>query len=575
MIDRVTQHAKDVVSGKCPSGELHRLACERHLSDLKKQGTKDFPYKWNKAKAKRVIDFAETLTLIEGHEPKQLKLIPEQAFDIGSRFGWINKKGYRRFRRSYKCMARQNGKTLENGIIATYISAFSGYNYGKLFTVATKKKQARLAWEEASKFIKADPELGELFEIKDYISTIICKVTGCKLEALSKEGGLDEGFRSVFSSVDELHQHKDNQIYKNMYNGTKALPETLVSMITTRGSKLNSFCKEMDEYAIKVLMGLATADDFFVDIYTLDKGDDPWNEANWFKANPYLVTNPETMKTLRADAQTAKDMGGFEQRDFLIKSLNVWDLNGEDTFTNLESWHECASDKTLEDCKGYEAWVGLDLSSGGDLTTLHLELIDPSGDSKAYQYSHSFMPKGRLLEHIETDVAPYDLWEANELLTVTGGEGSYKNDYKFIISYLRDILDRYKLTPRAIGVDPHNADALLSDLESFGVPVMLVTQSARALNDATVDVQLSIKSKEIEYHKSQELLSWSVSNASLVHNSFGEVKVDKQSAGGRNKRIDPVDAFIDARFVRLKLSEKKSVDLDGAAEDYLAAMGWE
>ena len=112
MIDRVTQHAKDVVNGKCPSGELHRLACERHLKDLKKQGRKDFPYKWNKAKAKRVIDFAETLTLIEGHEPKQLKLIPEQAFDIGSRFGWINKKGYRRFRRSYKCMARQNGRQI-------------------------------------------------------------------------------------------------------------------------------------------------------------------------------------------------------------------------------------------------------------------------------------------------------------------------------------------------------------------------------------------------------------------------------------------------------------------------------
>ena len=94
---------------------------------------------------------------------------------------------------------------------------------------------ARLAWEDMAKFIKADPDLGELFTVKDYKSVIEATETGCTMEALSREAGLDDGFRSIFCSVDEIHQHKDNKVYKALYNGTRSLPETLVSMITTRG----------------------------------------------------------------------------------------------------------------------------------------------------------------------------------------------------------------------------------------------------------------------------------------------------------------------------------------------------
>ena len=90
------------------------------------------------------------------------------------------------------------------------------------------------------KFITIDPDLNEYFSIKDYKSVIEALETYCTIEALSKEAGLDDGFRSIYSSIDEIHQHKDNKIYKALYNGTRALPETLVSMITTRGDKLKS-----------------------------------------------------------------------------------------------------------------------------------------------------------------------------------------------------------------------------------------------------------------------------------------------------------------------------------------------
>lgn len=572
--DRVTRHARAVVSGQRKAGELHKLACKRHLQDLDRQNSADFPYIWRPEAADEVLQYAETLTVAEGDEPRPVKLLEEQAFDIGCTFGWYRTaNNKRRFRRRYKSMGRQNGKTFENGIMGTYIAGFGGYSYGKLFTVATKKRQARLAWEDMQKFITIDPDLNEYFVVKDYKSLIEALETHCTIEALSKEAGLDDGFRSIYSSIDEIHQHKDNKIYKALYNGTRALPETLVSMITTRGDRLNSFCKEMDDYAVKILKGLATAEDFFVDIYCLDPDDDIWDPDNWIKANPFICApgNEALFEVLKQDAQTARDMGGADLRDFLTKALNMWVENTDDAFINTEKWKKCGSDRTLEDFRGRTCWVGLDLSSGGDLTTLALEFEEP--DDRFYIWSHSFMPRGRLEEHIETDLAPYDLWVEMELITVTGGATDYKNDYKFIIKQLAELVETYDLTIAAIGIDPHNADGILADLEAFGAPVVIITQSARALNDATVDIQLLVKSESIEYNRNNELLTWSFINARTVRNSFDEIKVDKRP-GQQYKRIDPVDAAIDAHAVRIKSRPEEQVDVESELTNYLDMMGW-
>lgn len=571
--DRVTEYAHKVASGKVVAGELHVLACKRHLNDLKRQRTDDFPYYYDPAKAQEIIDYAETLTIAEGSEPRPVKLIDSQAFDLGCTFGWFKvSNDKRRFRRRYKSMARQNGKTFENGIMGTYIAGFGGYNYGKLFTAATKKRQSRLAWEEMSKFITVDPDLNEYFEVKDYKSVIEALATHCTIEALSREGGLEDGFRAIYASVDEIHQHKDNKIYKALYNGTRALDETLVSMITTRGDKLNSFCKEMDDYAIKILRGLATAEDFFIDIYCLDPKDDIWDPKNWIKANPFICApgNEAKFETLKTDAQTAKDMGGADLRDFLTKSLNMWVQNTDDQFIHAEKWQKCGSLRTLENFRGRECWVGLDLSSGGDLTTFALEF--PDGD-KYYFYSHSFMPRGRLEEHIETDLAPYDLWVSMELITVTGGSTEFKNDYGFIIQELARLRNEYDLKFLGIGVDPHNFDGIRPDLEAFGCPVVIIVQSCKSLNDATVDIQLLCKSEKLEYNQYNELLTWSFLNAMIVRNSFDEIKVDKKP-GAKYKRIDPVDACIDAHACMLKNKTAEVVDVESELDKYLTAMGW-
>lgn len=570
--DRATLHAERVVSGQEPSCLTHRMACERHLSELAKQGTKEFPYIWRPEKSEKILRYAEMLTIAEGAQPRPVKLHDFQCFDLGVPFGWVHAEtGFRRIRRKYKSVARQNGKTFENGITGSFIANWGGYNFGKLFTAATKKRQARIAWEEIQKFILIDKDLQALFDVKDYKSLIIAKRTGCTIEALSRESGLDDGFRAIFCSVDEIHQHKDNGIYKALYNGQASLNEALISMITTRGKSLNSFCREMDDYCLQILAGTAEADDFFVDIYTLDKEDDPFDENVWFKANPHLVTVPSALEQLRRDAQTAKQMGGFEMSDYMTKRQNLWYEYGDTQYITPNEWKLGRTELTIENMRGRGCFAGLDLSSGGDLTSL--ALLFPLDDGKIYVWSHSYIPAKRLEEHIITDTAPYDVWAKSGLLTPSEAVGGLKNDYLQIVADLKELQEKYEINIAGIGYDPHNADAFLEDLDTLGAPLLEVKQSARFLSDTTVDFALEVKAGNVLYDQRNALMSWSIVNAKKTKNSFGEIKVDKE-VNARHARIDVVDAIIDAHLVYRKSSKEETPNYETVVEDYLKKMGW-
>lgn len=570
--DRATLHAERVVSGQDPSCLTHRMACERHLNEIAKQGTKEFPFVWRPEKSEKILRYAEMLTIAEGARPKPVKLHDFQCFDLGVPFGWVHAEtGFRRIRRKYKSVARQNGKTFENGITGSYIANWGGYNFGKLFTAATKKRQARIAWEEIQKFITVDKDLQALFDVKDYKSLIIAKRTGCTIEALSRESGLDDGFRAIFCSVDEIHQHKDNGIYKALYNGQASLDEALISMITTRGKSLNSFCREMDDYCLQILAGTAEADDFFVDIYTLDKEDDPFDESVWYKANPHLVTVPSALEQLRRDAQTAKQMGGFEMSDYMTKRQNLWYEYGDTQYITPNEWKLGRTELTIENMRGRRCFAGLDLSSGGDLTSL--ALLFPLDDGKIYVWSHSYIPAKRLEEHIITDTAPYDVWAKSGLLTPSEAVGGLKNDYLQIVADLKELQEKFEINIACIGYDPHNADAFLEELDTLGAPLLEVKQSARFLSDTTVDFALEVKAGNVLYDQRNALMSWSIVNAKKTKNSFGEIKVDKE-VNARHARIDVVDAIIDAHVAYRKSSKEETPDYETVVEDYLKKMGW-
>ncbi|MCM1236017.1 MAG: terminase large subunit, partial [Ruminococcus flavefaciens] len=568
--DRVSQFAEKNLRNKKEFGEDARLAFKRHLNDLKRSEKNDpaFPYVFDAEKAEDIIELANKLTIAEGDEKQAFTCAGFQEFILGSLFGWVDKKtGKRRFTDSYIQIGRQQGKSILNAILGIKCSNFDHYNEGQIYCAATKEDQAKVVFKEIVKFINADADLKELFEIKEYNNLITGKVTNTTIKALGRDTKTIDGFRPYLGIVDEYHAHKDNQMYKLLKGGTRNLKQSLISVITTAGFNLNGPCYELYTYCRRVLRGIDSNERQFIYIAQMDEKDNIWDMKNWIKCCPLSGHDPELMSRMQDDAKKARSMRGQELLDFMTKALNIWVTNSETAFIDLAEWEKCACKKTLEDFRKQKAICGLDLSSGGDLTSLVLEFPyedKKTGDKKYYIYSHSFIPKQRMQEHMEQeDNAPYVIWQKEGLLTVTTAAGGIKTDYKAIIRHLHTLVDTYEIDLTAIAYDPHNASAFLADLEDFGCDLVEIKQSARSLNDATIDFQLEVKAHNIEYDENNKLLTRSMNDAILSEpNSFGEIKIDKMS---QKNRIDPCDAAICSHKVAMTV-EIEEITTDQSVE---------
>lgn len=565
-MDRTTEYAKLVVNKKKIAGRKEYLACKRHLQDLKR---KNFDYKFNKELAEKAINIINELVIGEGEEQQKLSTRGFQNFIIGSLFGWVKKKTKeRRFREAYIQVGRQNGKSILSGAMANQFATFSGYKLGRIFCAATKQEQANIVWDEIAKFIRSDNDLQEMYKITEHERTIKSFVTGNVIKSIGRDTKSADGFRSILAICDELHAHPNNQMYKLMLDGQINVDGALTLAITTAGFNLNGFCFEQYKFCEKVLEKVIDKESLFIFICEMDKDDDIWDYNNWAKSNPYLLFNSDNtinkdmVARLAEKAIEAKEKGGADLLNFMTKHLNYWVTNGVGGFVDLQKFKECESDLTIEDMKGKECYLGLDLSSGGDLTSIALAF--PLENEKIYIYSHSFMPELRLAEHEKTDDVPYRMWVNKGLLTLTSGAFGVKTDYKFIINHLKELIEKYEIRILEVGYDNHNASVFLQDLEFLACDLTEIKQSAKSLNDATVDFQLSVKANQLLYDKENDLLKWSIANATTTSNSFGEIKIDKQS---QKYRIDPVDAVMDSW--KIMLVNKNEYSADSEFDDWL------
>jgi phage terminase large subunit-like protein len=150
----VTQYARDVVNGKILAGRLVRLACERHLKDLKDGGRRGLYF--DEREATRVIEFFSFLCLAEGeHAGKPFVLESFEQFIVGSIFGWVDSDGYRRFRNAYVEIGKGNGKSPLAGGIGLYGLCADGEEGAEIYSAAVSRDQAKIVFADAEKMVHA------------------------------------------------------------------------------------------------------------------------------------------------------------------------------------------------------------------------------------------------------------------------------------------------------------------------------------------------------------------------------------------------------------------------------------
>lgn len=110
----------------------------------------------------------------------------------------------------------------------------------------------------------------------------------------------------------------------------------------------------------------------------MDEEDDIYDWKNWLKSNPMRLWNKDNtpnmdkVKIVAEKAIDAKEKQGEDLLNFLTKDLNRWVTYYGEGLVDLEKLALCKSKLKIQDMQGKRAYLGIDLSSGGDLTSIAL-----------------------------------------------------------------------------------------------------------------------------------------------------------------------------------------------------------
>lgn len=546
--DEIVRYAEDCVSGKIPSGQKHKWACQRFLNDLKRIGQPEFPYVWDEERAEKIVKWFALLRHSKGAlAGKPIELTSWQKFRECQIYGWRHKDtGYKRFKKSFTEVARKNAKSqMEAGEALNEISeqAVRNQEVYEVYTAGTKREQSKIVFNECDLMTR-----GTLIRTKFNFKRdeIVHIKTGSFIKALSKDDGkTGDGTNPAQLILDEYHQHPTTEFYDlGLGSNTK---EPMLTIITTAGRDLTYPCYTQEyEYCSKLLDPSVDVynDEYFVDICEADPGDDPGALSTWQKANPIRAFYQEGVKKIAEDYEIAKQIPE-KMIAFLTKVLNIWVSAAQNGYMDMQKWKACQVKVIPIDLRNRPVYVGFDMSAKIDLTSVafivpyQTDQLDKTGKKvvKYYIWVHSFIPSmEKLREHILKDKVPYDAWLRMGYLEVTN---TPIVDQSRVMEYVLNTCKTLELDIQCLCFDPANASKLMQDLSNEGYTVEEVYQSHKSLNEATQGFREQVYCENIEY-LANPLLNYAMSNA-VVRQNNGLIKIDKDAT---TKRIDPVDATL-------------------------------
>ncbi|ADU30989.1 terminase large subunit [Evansella cellulosilytica] len=539
-----TQYADDVVKGRIVAGKYVRLSCKRHLNDLERQGTKDFPYVFDEEKATKVFEFSEKrckhiedgLTVKKG-DPVILDDFLQ--FIVGSVFGWVHKDtGLRRFRKAYEQVGRKNSKSTTLGVVGLKMFAADGEGGPQVYTAATQKDQAKITYGVAEKMAELDKALKKRIRFQRSRSIMTHKNNGGRMMPLSRETKSMDGFNPHCGIIDEYHAHKTTEMYDIIVSGMGMRSQPLIFIITTAGFDINSPCYDEYKYCKEILEGKKTNEEYFIYIAEMDEGDDINDDRNWIKCNPLLAKTKAGRDYLKQELKIAQDQPS-KRRGVMTKNFNIWLDQKDDGYMKMGKWAKCgeSEDNPFPDVRGRKCFVGLDLSKKIDLTSVSFEF--PLDDGRYAILSHSFIPEETLKEKMQTDSVPYDEWVREGWITETRGA---RVDYKKVQKYIIQEAKKNNWEIVEVAYDEWSAGLISQELEESGFDMVEIPQRINHLSEPTKNFRELVYDGLI-IHNNNPVLTWAFSNAVEMQDQNENIKLDKKKS---KERIDPAAATINA-----------------------------
>ncbi len=279
-------YAEGVVAGEILACRWVKLACQRQLDDLAREGWK---WKFDAAKAQRVCKFIELLPHIKGRwKTRTITLEPHQCFRLTTIFGWVDDRGFRRFRKALVVLPRKNAKTTEAAGVGLFLFALDGEPGAEVYSAATTRDQAKISWDIAKRMVEKSPGFRDRFGITPLAHSIAIESEAAFFKPLSRDADSLEGLNPSGCIIDELHAHKTREVFDVLDEATGARQQPLIYIISTEGDNSAGIFAEQVNYAEQILEGNHEDDSYFAVLYSIDAEDDWTARESWYKANPNL-----------------------------------------------------------------------------------------------------------------------------------------------------------------------------------------------------------------------------------------------------------------------------------------------
>ena len=570
-MQRLSEYVRWVKDNPSLCCKWTKLAVKRFESDLKRQGTEEFPYVFDEEKAEIFIAFTEMLKQYKDQwAGVRLHLEPWQVFIFANVYGWVHKDtGLRRFRKAFIFMGRKNGKSTMVSSVLLYDIIFTPGAEG--FCASTKRDQSKIVWESVAQMIKQHSDLKDLLQIFKSTTTIVNPHTAGKLTALSSESDKFDGLNPSACTVDEVAAMKDYSIIQVLQSGTASRPEPLIVEITSGSDNTNSAGAQEFERSQKILEGVYSDETFFCMVYTLDKGDDWKDESKWVKANPNLNVSVK-MDTLRALCTEAKQNPSLEA-EFRIKNLGQF-LSPVTAWIPHDKWKRCIANEgklpKLEDLPREEcvAIGAVDLSQRVDFTSYDVVILHIPTQTY-YIRHHFYIPAEQIQDKCKTDSPLVYKWVQQKYINATQGTIV---DYNAMFADIEQSIETYGVNE--VLYDPWNAGQLI-DRIGPKVDLVEIKQSMQSLSPMAKDFEAAVLDGRII--DGNPVMSWMISNCDIYRDPNGNIKPVKHGGKHSPLHIDGVvtslmalgrlKSLLDGGYIDTRTPEQIEADMTSKLAD--------
>ena len=566
------------------------LSCKRHLDDLQKAGTDDFPYVFDATRADRIFKHFSMIPRLDVPGQK-IELEDWQQFDLGNVMGWVHMDtGKRRYKKAYTRIPRGHAKTTIAAGVGNYVMLGDAiYPPGEpeaaeyemqptINIVAVDREQGKIARGDIADMAKATPAFSKRLQVKN--TYIRHKKRGGAVVVFSKDVNNKDGGRPSLIITEEWHAHLTSDVHDIAVSGMGKKRQCLEFIITTAGKDAENKPCYLDDLQYKqVLQGTLRQDDVFVMIREIDDDDDPHDKSCWGKANAFFRRDTEYSRNLREEVESQyRDAYGANNeskiREFLIKRMNRWQADSEIrymTMQMMDTWKALAvSDEEYNRLiEGRETFVGADLSKKIDLTATG-EVIELK-DGRFAVDAHGYLPEEGVSAHEKSDRVPYGAWIRDGWVTKTPGNVT---DYHAILKDIKD-MEAAGRNIEEFCFDPYQATHLAQDLtaywedrygeETAAQKVIEIRQGYATLSEPTkLFRELVMQGKIV--HRGNPLLTWCLANAVETKDVNENIRLSKKNITD-NRRIDAAAAMMNA-FVRASQRQGQDINEVVGAEDW-------